>query len=339
MNISIIIINPNTFEFDKCTHLNNLTQFGNDLKQFITIQTVSFEHMMDVIITNIGMIHNTDLHGDTVVCHETDKNIYQMCFLAPETHPNKHDSNINKLAGYLCGEKIYGPCVVINSKIEENCTCSPANIDAQTLTEIIYRKFVHKGLFISCDDTKTIVEYDFLQTPLEYDKDPKSAEYRYIDIEMFGFTISIFLKNTSDNTVNKRATKLIGEHKINGDILLATKTTYEYLDLTNDIFNKLIKLAEGPLEYRKLKDDEQENDIKINNLPVAYNKYIVLGNRYKQYKDICHSCSKPFENNKYLSCSGCYRMKYHDTTCQNADWQNHKRECLINKVSINSNIN
>lgn len=339
MTISIAIIKPNNFEFVKDKHLHNLPQFYNELEQFISIQSVPFEHMMESIVTNIEMIDNTDLHGDTSVCYETDKNIYQICFLSPETHPNKHDTNINKIAAYLCGEKIYGTCVILNSKIEENCTCSPDNIDLHILTEILYKKFVHKGLFISCDDSKAIIEYEFLQTPLEYDKETKSDEYRYLDIDLLGFTLSVFLKSTSNDPINKRATKLIGEHKVNGDILLATKTTYEYIDLTKDIYNKLIKLAEGPFIYRKLKEDEQENDKKINDLPVANNKYIILENRYKQYEDICHSCSKPFENNKYLSCSGCYRMKYHDITCQNTDWHNHKKECLFNKVSINSNIN
>lgn len=342
MNISIIIVKPNNFTFIKEKHLNVMNEFQHDIEPFISIQSVPFEHMMEAIVTNIEMIHNTDLHGDTVICYESDKNIYQICFLAPETHPNKSDSNINKIAEYLCGEKIYGTCVILNSKIEENGICSPDNIDIPTLAEILYKKFVHKGLFISCDDTKPVIEYDFLQSPFEYDKNINPDEYRYLDIDFLGFTLTFFLKNTDDSEVNKRVTKLIGKYRLNGDILVATKTTYEFLDLTKDLYHKLIKIAEGSLETRKLTEEEKEDDKKINNLPVAHNKYVILENRYKQTKqkeDVCHSCSKPFENNKYLMCTGCYRMKYHDIACQNADWQNHKRECLFNKVSINSSIN
>lgn len=338
MSISIVIIKPNNFEFINEKHYNNYQQLNYDLAQSIVVQSIPPEQMMDAIITNIEMIHNTDLHGDTIICYETDKHIYQVCFLMPETHPNKNDSNINKIAEYLCGEKIYGTCVVLNSKIEDNLICKPDDMNIQMLTEIIYKKNVHKGLFISCDDTASIVEYDFFKSPFEFGNNLKSEEYQYHDINLLGFTLSIFLKKTDDNPINKRVTKLIGEHKVNGDILLVSKTSYEYHDLTKDLFGKLLKLIEGPLETRKLKNEEKDNDIKINNLPVAHNKYIILENRYKTYKNECHSCFKPFEQNKYLTCTGCYRLKYHDVTCQNADWQNHKKECLKNKMSINSNI-
>lgn len=338
MSISIITIHPNNFEFVKDKHYNNITQLQHDYEHSVEVQPVPFEQMMDTIITNIEMVNNTDLHGDTITFYETDKHIYQICFLLPDTHPNKDVTNVNKIAEYLCCETIYGTCVILCSKINEDYTCSPDNIDIPTLTDIIYRKFVHKGLFISYDDAKPVIEYDFLKTPLEYDNTLKSEEYRYHDIDFLGFTLSIFIKNNDNTPLNKRATKLLGNHKINGDIMVAMRTTYEYNDLTNSIYHKIIKIAEGSILYRKLRESEKESDKKINNLPIAYNKYIVLENRYREYKDTCHSCSKPFEENKYLTCTGCYRLKYHNTTCQNADWDNHKKECLFNKVSINSPV-
>lgn len=337
MTISIIVIKPNNFNFIKDKHYHNLENFTKDLEQYITIQSVPFENMMDEIVTNIEMINHPDLHGDTVVCYENEQNIYQVCFLIPETHPNKSVSNVNKIGEFLCGEQMYGTCVVLNSKIGTDKTCSPDNIDVQTLSTILYKKFVHTGLFISCEDNKPVIEYEFIQSPFEYDNNINSTEYRYHDIELFGFTLSFFIKHNDNNIINKRATKLLGEYKVNGDILLVTKSSFEYQDLTKNIYNKLIKLSEGPFSKRKLKDDEQDTDKKINNLPVALNKHIILDNRYKQYKDVCHSCSQPFEDNKFLVCTGCYRLKYHNIECQQSDWSNHKKECLINKKCINSN--
>src|SRR5439155_9719770 len=139
----------------------------------------------------------------------------------------------------------------------------------------------------------------------------------------------------NNNSINKKATIIFGRNKVNGDVLLILKESdFEFIDFDKIIFDKIFDLADFSFDTRDLQDDEKKEDVRINNLPVIMNKYCILKKRYSFYNNICNFC-KSSSNETLLICSGCYKTKYHNNNCQQKDWENHKKECLYNKQSIN----
>ena len=291
--------------------------------------------MMETIAENIGLIKNAEkLLGDTVTVHETDTNIYQMCFLINDQETN--ESELNIIGYYLSGEKVYGSCVVINSKIKEDYTCTPDLINCNVLVQILYGKFIHKGIVVN--DNGDITEYDYFSHPLEYLTNDINEynKYKSLDVEFMGFNLSIHyeMNQPKEAKVNAVATRIAGTCKISGKAIIIAKTVHEYIDLSKKLFNKIDKLAFGPLFKRKLSEEETQEGSKINNLPIAINKYCIIEKRFKSYKNTCNYCNKKFDDNKMSICTGCYRAKYHKD-CRLSDWDFHKKECLYNKNPIN----
>ena len=305
------------------------------MKEHIEERTIEFEHMMETIINEIGL--TPDLVGESPVCYETSTHVYQLCYVeqkkndvtqVPEPNVNMP---LNKLASYLFGDNIYGTVVLLTSRVGENNICLPDNVTVNEFSNILYSKFVHKGIFIDTDDT--IVEYDYFIHPLEYyTNDEKDyLKYKLVETDFLGFSIALFIEtNPEIKKINKRATRIVGKQKIFGKVVMLNKTTHEFNDLDLDLFNKLSKLSYGSMVQRDLLPSEKKDGEKIGDLPVVMNKYWVFERRYNNYQKVCNHCKKEITLKK-LVCTGCYRVIYHDVACQKNDWNSHSMECLYNK--------
>jgi len=232
----------------------------------------------------------------------------------------------------LIGENIDTDAVIINSTIN-NKIYEPGNVMLDDISDILYSKFVHKGINLLNNQT---VEFDYFHHPVECYNIQTEADFNKYKIHEFtflGFDLCMVFEIDSDNNINKRATRLLGTHKIAGGVLLVAKSSTEFIDLTLDLYNKMNSLAFGLLSSRLLKDDEKKEE----NSNAAINKFSVLNERYNSLTDVCHNCNAIFVNDP-LTCSGCYRAKYHILECQENDWEEHKKECLYNKDYLNKKI-
>lgn len=333
--ISLVTIKQNSFQFLKDKYLTaddtGLNLLKKDIEEHIQVKELKFEDMMEVIVTDIQLL-TPELVGDSLTIHETATNVYQLCF----TKITKNENNPNNIASYLTSEEVCGNAVFINSKITDNNTCEPDNSYVDDLVKILYSKFIHKGIIIPSDEMKPVSEFNYIDHPLEYYKclEEDYKKYKAYEFDFLKFNLCLFIKNSPDNSlINKRATRLIGTQKINGDVILLSKTTQEYNDIDCILYKKLIKVAYGPLRSRSLTDFENQEDEKLNNLPIVMNKYCVLEKRYNNLKKTCNYCNT--ELIKELICTGCYRIKYHNEKCQIDDWDEHKKECLFNKNPVN----
>lgn len=331
--IKLITIKQNNFTFNKTNHYNNILQFGNDIAQYLEEKTIDISDMMETIVVNIGLTQ--DLIGETIKCYETDKYVYQLCFVSEENNHNIDESTINYLASYLSGEKVYGTAIILNSLIVADYTCIPDSVTIPTLIDIAYKKFVHKAICVSNGETEPI-EYEYLKHPIEYYNCPESEydKYKSIDVKFLNLGLTAYVESETPNDfINKRATCILNQ-KVNGNVIFILKSTDEYHDLDLITFNKIAKLASNKLSIRELTDDEKEDDKKINGLPINCNKYCILEKRYNDIKMACNHCNAQF-NDQPLICTGCYRIRYDSVECQKNDWFSHKKECLFNHNPIN----
>ena len=340
--ITIAVIKPNDFKFIKEQYHNNINKLQEDITPFIEIKTIIFQDMMESIITLIGL--TPELIGHTPTCFETSKNIFQLCFVgtennnSPSTENNNSPSTENNICDFLSGEKVFGNSVFINSLIGPNSTCIPDSITLETITNILYSKFVHKGIYINTDDNEIPIEFDYFNHPIEYyniSTENSFENYKIIDINFLEFNLCAIIEiNPIDDIINKQITRIYGKQKINGNVILISKNTYEYHDLPLDLYKKIINLSYGSLKSRELTDDEKKDKESENNLPIVMNKYTILENRHINLKNICHCCNTQLTDFG-MTCGGCYRVKYHSSECQKNDWNNHKNDCLYNKEFMN----
>jgi len=327
----LLIIKPNNFEFKKDLYYNNKEKLYQDLQPYIEHRTIEINDMMEIIVNEIGL--TPDLVGESETCYETAENVNQLCYVGK----NKNESeqkDLNIIATYLNGDTVYGTAVLLNSKITENGTCVSGPITINDCANILYSKFVHKGIFIPFDENVSVTEYEYFAHPLEYLENSENGylKYKLFETTFLSFNLGLFSEITSQQ-INKRATRLLGNAKLFGNVVMLNKLPHEFHDIDLSLFEKIYKLSYGPLNKRELLESENTEGNKINGLPVIMNRYRILEKRYKDYqknKKLCDNCNKDILSNK-LVCSGCYRMRYHNKDCQKSDWSKHVAECLYNK--------
>lgn len=356
----VVMIKPNREIFDiQVSDINAQTDVVKQniltkIQEYVTIETIEDEHMMEFIVNTLGM--TKDLVGNTSTCYEDGKYVYQLCHLSMKDNGQEEDdNNINYIASCLTVGKIkvHGNAVLLKSKITENYTCASDDVTMDEVTDIVYSKFIHKGVVVSASGK--VEEYLYLSDPLEHLSEEIKKKYKSIDLPFYKFNLLMYVEvdggntddahegddaDNTDNTikkVNKKATKLYGSEIIHGKVFIVSKSTeHEFLDITYRLLNDMLCLAEGPLKNRTLTEEDNKEE-KINDLPIVNNKYCFMDKKLKDYKEKCNYCSKILgENSEYsvFVCGGCYRIKYHDKECQNSDWFLHKEECLYGKKSL-----
>jgi hypothetical protein len=328
---TVAIIKKNKIELDR-TNVDSIKEL---IKDYIEIRKIEHKDLMELIVDTTNLTP-TDT-GNTVTCFENDEKIYQICFMARSLKESDIDyvnQNINNLACVLSVTKeiICNDCVLICSTINDNNLCDPSDVSFDDICNLLYKKIIHKGIKISASGN--VDEFVFSSAPIEKDQLEK---YTSTELPLVNFNLILYYENTPiNNTLNKTGTKLLGKNKVYGDVILVSKSSeYEYLDIDMTLFNKLSKVAEGSIWSRNIKEEENITGTKVNNLPMIMNRHRILKKRLSEYKLICNYCGKDLQPEKNNLCAGCYRIRYHDVTCQQRDWHMHKDDCLIGKKDLN----
>lgn len=338
--IDILKINSNDFEFDRKIYYRNIDKLRNDLEKFVEVETTEISEMMDSIVGSIGLTPET--YGHSPVIHDTATNIYQLCHATESNDTfNKvnNDKPKNNISSYLTGETITGATALISSSIDPiNYLCKADTIKLDDLADILYKKFIHRGIFITANDLEEVIEFEYFDHPIELynvQSEDEFNNYKILSCDFLGFNLSMVIQiNPTNDVVNKRATRIYGTNKINGDVLLISKSAHEYYDLTLDLYKKINCLSYGPLKSRLLSETEKETDIMVD-IKNGMNKYVILNEKYSGYKKVCNNNNCEKKDLKVLACDECHRMRYDSIKCLREDWMNHKSECLINTDCIN----
>lgn len=333
-NINIAIVKKNDFiitdEDTKKLTLNEIKQkIIDSVEENVIIQSIPSSDLMKTIIGTLKMDNN--VVAETHTCHENSDNIFQLCHL-----PTHKKEDINGLSSYLTIDSyaITGDTILLNSKINDNKTCSIETLCFDDVVNIIYNNIVHTGLKVSVDGV--IEEYIYFNNPLYLEKNLDN--YGFIEFSIFNFfLVALIEKYPTIDKRNKSMTCLVGNKIINGDVVLVLKLKESiYGNLNKNTFKKLLLLSHNKMTFRDLLDNEKQTKEKINGLPQIINKSIIIKERLKDYKKTCNSCNKELEN--IYTCSSCNRCRYDSKECQIKDWNTHKDECLYNITKTANDI-
>jgi len=329
---NIILIKPNDIIFDYRELVNSTPDyFKQFIENFIEIIPVTIDNIMETIINKIGM--TSDIFGHTSKCLDTNDHIYQLCHLHETDAKNINDTaQINRLASYMVlgKEALFGPVVLIKSVFIEDRTCIPSNINnIDEFCTLLHERLIHTCIQLNSDGTHEIKK--FIESPSEFVSEYDATNYKFIEVNYLNFNFVLFIQMEPDSkNINKKATRLAGEHKILGTAILICKTTEnDFLNITLDLYKKIDKTSWGSLKSRDLLAHEKDDNKKINNLDVIINNFNILENRYNQINTVP-------QNN--CICTGCFRMRYPTVEDQKNDWDTHKKECLFEKPDINGYI-
>lgn len=344
MKYKIGIIKPNNFTFEKENHYMKKETIYNELQDLIEIYEIEENELMETIIDKINL--NINVMGDTLNCYENEKELYQICFKCFETDNNLNEET-NKLSSYLVYGKeiIKGTSIILKNKIQKNRTCLLDNVNIEEITEIFYKKNVHKCVKINTDET--LEELEFLNHPCELITFNSNVEEKDISIMksekpminskflLHDLIIILDDENCEENQINKIATRIIG-NKIKGNIIMCLKNDdFEFGDLTIDLVKKMQKIGNLSLNERIVNLENETEKDKESELKKIINKEIILEEKLNEnIENICSGCEKNIVGNKKI-CTGCYISQYHDEECQKKHWCEHKKECFKDKSYIN----
>src|SRR5690606_9280749 len=161
------------------------------------------------------------------------------------------------------------------------------------------------------------------------------GDYELVEFLFLKLNLGMFYLKSAQtgslNTVNRRATALLGCRKIYGDIVLFAKNDNSYLDVDPSLFRKLYAIARNPLSYREIPEGTDKNEHMLGNLKIVHNANYFISTYFAKCLKECAHCHGPLTQT--MVCSGCYRLLYDSEACQRAHWSVHKADCLTGPVN------
>ena len=323
-NFNIAIIKTNNYFINESVDIDKITkdEIKEELKKIVEIKEVNINNMMDEVVKVLKLTENHI--ADTSLCYEDAKVVYQLCnmrFITNENNNGKKDFNCFGTQLTTTKETIYGDSVLIKSKIKDDNLCETDTFNLDDIVDLYYSKLVHKALKVNHDGS--IEEILYRKSPFEKMSKEVYENYRYINNKIFGLGLEMHIEIIpKTNKINKKMTILKGNKKVRGDVILALRThEYNYIDIDEKLYKKLICTCYGSLKNRDLSEDESNNRKEKGNLMMVINSLCILEKRYKKY------CLEKKKN--LFTCKGCFRMKYSSIEEQKLDWKNHSKECLF----------
>jgi hypothetical protein len=296
-NFKIILIEPN-----KIQNLNPYSnEFNNSIMDIVKVVQVSNENIMDCICEHLQMVNNNNINimGDTILCHETyDKKMFELCFIDSKKNELKHKED-NDLSSHLCyiHQHIDGPSVFMCSKINLQ-TGLPENIDIDVpiLKQVLNDKFIHTGVYIH--NSGKMVEFTF-HNDLNVLNEQNNKNYDILSVlsdialliknglcyeySIFKYDLIIIIPRIEKDhniATNKIMSVFLEDSIAKGNFIIIHKIS------KNDYSNITINEIKQFVYLYKSKQMVAEDTMieKINNIEKIKNKYMILYNKFKQYR-------------------------------------------------------
>ena len=215
------------------------------------------------------------------------------------------------------------------------------------LIEVIRRRYFHSAILIK---EKTIVQYYF-QNPVAlvvalFNLDYAIESTDTIDtmsLTLLKYNLLFYFKQDKQKFINKCATRLIGHHKMYGEVLVFHELEDKiFSNLDIEEVRRLNLLSYGRLEDRKLTAEESsswntdnsnsESNEKSNSAPALWSKYLVSEHRLltlsmSEKNNKCMYCNSKII--KLVVCPHCFRPRYcSEKCCMNDFGRYHFKECI-----------
>jgi len=325
--MDIVIIKPNDFSLDqfpinfdkdfiKKEQFFNKDKFIELIDDYIFIDSINEDNMMENIVKHIGFSDNKNSSGDTEICWQTKDHIYQICYMEGKT------GSINKLATILTftQEVIFGPAVLIKTETPiNNNQMFNVSCNKDDIYMLLINKLLHYGVCIDTDNNFSQIIFNNEMLLLNQSLNLQNLKSHIVPL----FKYDLIVYNDDINKINNYGT-MINKIKTSGNIYITSRVDQNIFDdIDIDTVEKILRIIGSDNELTKV-EQELERDEK--NRYIVKSKYRILNNRYINYKMKCNSCDKSLEDPLY--CSNCCRAKYCNIECQKNDWKLHKKICV-----------
>lgn len=274
------------------------------------------------------------------------------CFPLWKDYENSKIENINNI-GCLFSLK--------HSLVENNCAILINNYDSSAknfvvidsitqkdILRVIRRRFFFSAVVIKNDDLKKY----YYQSPKYLIKQvfglDESDGIQKVSFNLYNYNLTYYFKQDKTNYINKIATRINGNYKIYGDVIVIHEMEENvFANISLHEVKRLNVLAYGTLSNREVKKeetqiiikydlDENNNNIEHKIIP-SWNKYTILNNRmikWKEIKNKCMQCTRDITHTTI--CENCYRIKFCSNECMNLFKINteHCKECNVS-IEIN----
>lgn len=219
---------------------------------------------------------------------------------------------------------------------DNNYTVILDNIAKQDIVRIIKRRHIFSAILIQNDE---IIKYYYNNKNYLIEKIfGKNCKITETKTTILNYNLKLY-SETEANIVNKIGTRLYGEKKLFGDVLIFHEFEENVpANLSIHELKRLNILSYGRMYDRKLKVEEINTDI---NPSIDFNsekknsiksRYTVVNNRMKNlkidnYKSInkCINCNS---EDGSIICSKCFRIKYCSIKCYNEYMSYHFDDCV-----------
>jgi hypothetical protein len=291
---SILLIEPNNLDNFNVDSKN----FNNELNNFVTIEFVSHETMMQSICSFLKLDH-THI-ANTVLLDETpDRHVYQLCYLSDKDNKIETRGD-NKLASMLTymNEKIDGPAVIVGSRINiKTGIPKSVSVNYETISLILKKKFFHNGLYVhSSGRLSNFIYYNDLTVvnpensnsdirPMLGDIVDLIKNGAYYEYSLYKYNLVIVMKPLKKDellkyTDNKIMTIFLNNMLVKGNCLILHKVTQnDYTDITLDEFKQMVYLYTD----KNLDSDEISKE-KVDGIYKIKNKHMILYNKFRKYR-------------------------------------------------------
>lgn len=298
--ISIFIIHPNNIHA-------NINTFEETLKNISVIDNVTIEEVSDrisILITG----NKSGIVCDTFHIYRSNNFLYELCFSLDTEQDN------NLFVSDLIKSDVKGSVVMIKEKILDDETCELSSIEFVDTINAIRQRLINKGLIVFSDGRMSDFNYENIT----------NSDKETFRIEIFGLCLFVCIDKVTCKDINKKLNRILNQ-KIYGDAYIHAMIENTFIDIDNELFLKIDALCWGDINKRNLTENEMNQGKMKGTKLLLMNPLRIIDRRFGELN---------IDIRKFV-CSGCYRKKYNNLEEQNADWNNHKKECSYKKPSLN----
>lgn len=249
MSYAIIDINNiNYSEMDKTHGRLNINNLMDDIEDYINVHNCkdTMTAMEDIIIK--CNFCPDDIINTTII-KESENSVYYMIHTIDSENKN---TNINGI-GMILSKKLFRITGSVGI-IKESFDCSSnlnsfSAVSIQNILDIYHKNLVFDAIKINHDESMDIINY--IHNPIDWLKPEESLNYKFLEFELFGKIIMIFLELAPKyDSQNKIASILLGKN-IHGHVIISMRdkiddimiidNKYESLDM--DTLKKIIYIS------------------------------------------------------------------------------------------------
>lgn len=290
------------------------------------------EHWLETLVATKLHCRPEVHHMNVTTIRDTCSRIYQMIYISDYKDPEsanreRQDALYNQLATYLLPERtqVWGMVAIIAFE-ETDTACPSARLDMSEVEMIVNRRELATTATVAAHTEHVSTEAEMsCARIIDILSDPNTP---MIERRMFGdigyHLVGWQQRTTHDISViiNKTATRLLGRRVTGTWTFTVYRSDSCFLDVTSAEIAELESVCMAPLD---VVNQSTPDDVPQQRREAFNTRFRILRNRSAHCQPVCQKCGSQASTLKV--CTGCYRMRYCGSECQQEHRQLHAADC------------